>query len=94
MHALSDFQDTYSTRGFSTSNQLESYIKKKFDQQYDKGDTGIYARLNAKAETAKIHAKRLEVHNHHVNAGKRPYEINPFTDIHKLLNAMDNFRNH
>jgi len=85
---------TYSTRGFSTSNQLESYIKKKFDQQYDKGDTGIYARLNAKTETAQIHAKRLEAHNHRVNADKKPYEINPFTDIHKLLNAMDNFRNH
>jgi len=81
----------YSTKPFSTSAQLEKHIK-TLDPQYDKSDADIYARLKAKTATAREHAARLETHNDCVNAGKKPYEINPFTDIHTLLDAMDNFK--
>lgn len=84
---------TYTTKGFLNSNELEKHIKREFDQQYSKSDSNIFLKLKTRLKTAQKNAAHLDEHNKKVNHGKKPYDINPFTDIHKLLHAMLNFKN-
>lgn len=83
----------YSTKGFSNSDELEKYITAKYDKQYSKSDFNIFFRLKDKLDRAHKNAGRLEEHNKKVNHSRKPYEINPYTDIHKLLHKMLNFKN-
>lgn len=83
----------YSTAFFQCSDDLESHIQEKLDKDYTKKDEGIYKRLKSKVEEARNNAIKLKKHNKDVNPSKKPYEMNPYTDIHKLLDAMSSFKN-
>ena len=81
----------YTAAQFNNSSQLERHIKASHQSNYDKADKNIFPKLKDKLSDALQHAESLETHNSTVNYGKKSYEINPYTDFHKLLEAIDDF---
>jgi hypothetical protein len=60
---------------------------------YDKGNVGIYDAISDRVNLARVRAVRLKHEAMKVaKAGDcRPYECNPYTDVHELLDAIDTF---
>lgn len=81
----------YSTKFFNESNDLEKYIRENHCAEYDKADVNIYIKLKGRLEEARKNAKKLEQFNITNNSDKKAYTINPYTDFHKLLQAIDDF---
>ena len=76
---------------FNDSEQLESHIRHNYQADYDKADENIFVKLKDKLSNALQNAENLARHNNVAYPHKKPYEINPYTDFYKLLEAIDKF---
>jgi hypothetical protein len=61
--------------------------------KYEKSTTSLYPQLDKDVLNARTRADRMN--NATANSSgidnPKPYQLNPFTDMHKLLNAIDDF---
>jgi hypothetical protein len=86
---LLHFEET--NRAFLKSRDIISYLNKRNHfPDYDKGDKNLYERIKDKTATAELRAKRNRQAMEKANPGARIFEINPYTDVDKLLESIRN----
>ncbi len=91
---------TYSTRAYGSCDELRKVLDRHYPNGYDKAMNNLFEETagagHARLLTAISNARRLNREMLKVNAGKPVYEVNPYTNVHDLLAAIDAFiiRNH
>lgn len=75
------------------NSPLKKELKKLGIDDYDKADDRLYDVLSNKVDAAKARAIKM---NHASQSSapcgiSQPYKLNPYTDFHKLLDAIDAF---
>lgn len=75
------------------NSQLCNHFEKIGFKKYEKNSASLYSLLDAMVDDAKIRAEKMNdaTKNSSEINDPRPYQLNPFTDLHKLLNAIDDF---
>lgn len=86
---------TYSTHAYSSCNELMKVLDKYYSNGYNKAMNNLFEETtgadHSKLSTAIANAKRLAREMRKVNAGRPIYELNPYTNVHELLEAIDAF---
>ena len=96
---LLHFQDTcapYSCCGDLLNNSnLKAECKKLGLADYAKGDKDIFAKIAGRVNEARKRAEKLNKSQLETAdpAKTEPYHLNPYTDVHKLLDSIDKFAN-
>ena len=83
----SSYEDLYK------NSQLCDHLKKIGLNKYEKNIVSLFSYLNDKVADAKSRADKMNVatlKSSGINNPK-PYQVNPFTEMHKLLEAIDEF---
>jgi RloB-like protein len=86
-----------STASYNSFNDLKrnSNLREKHINNYDKGDKNVFEVIADRIATARINA--IEMNQITINAADpswtMPYQWNPFSDVYKLLDAIDEFGN-
>ena len=91
---------TYSPRSYRSCDELMKVLDRHYPNGYDKAMNNLFEE-NAGADhsrlpTAIANARRLDREMLKVNVGKPVFELNPYTNVHELLAAIDAFimKNH
>ena len=88
----------YSTRPFKSCTEIKRVLDKYFDNGYDKAGTGIFYQATGdhfqRLRDARENANKLCSDKVKNFPGENIWEMNPYTDIHKLLDAIDDFLKH
>lgn len=79
----------YTTRFFAKAEEIIRYLKKNGYIDYDKSDRYIYKKVKGKIPEAVNRAKKIRKYQHEANPDSKPYEMNPYTDVDKLLETID-----
>ena len=86
---------TYSTRAYSSCDELMKVLDKYYPNGYDKAMNNLFDETTgadySRLLSAIANAKRLNREMLKVNVGKPIYELNPYTNVHDLLAAIDAF---
>lgn len=86
---------TYSTRPYGSCDDLVKVLDKHFPNGYDKAMNNLFEETagadHAGLRKAIANARRLDSEMQRVNPGKPIYELNPYTNVHELLGAIDAF---
>ena len=78
----------YTTRHFSTADDLIRYLKSRYMADYDKADDN-YSKLKELTPDAIQHAERArEYFQNDLDRGTRIYELNPYTDVDILVDKL------
>ena len=91
---------TYSTRSYRSCDELIKVLDRHYPNGYDKAMNNLFEETagadHSRLLTAIANAKRLNREMLNVNVGKATYELNPYTNVHELLAAIDAFimKNH
>ena len=91
---------TYSTRSYRSCDELMKVLDRHYSNGYDKAMNNLFEETagadHSRLLTAIANAKRLNREMLNVNVGKATYELNPYTNVHELLAAIDAFimKNH
>ena len=91
---------TYSTRAYGSCDELRKVLDRHYPNGYDKAMNNLFEETagadHARLLTAIANARRLTREMRKVNAEKPICELNPYTNVHDLLAAIDAFimRNH
>ena len=91
---------TYSTRSYRSCDELMRVLDKHYPNGYDKAMNNLFEETagadHSRLTTAIANAKRLNREMLNVNVGKAICELNPYTNVHELLAAIDAFimKNH
>ena len=91
---------TYSTRSYRSCDELIKVLDRHYPNGYDKAMNNLFEATagadHSRLLTAIANAKRLNREMLNVNVGKATYELNPYTNVHELLAAIDAFimKNH
>ena len=91
---------TYSTRSYRSCDELMKVLDRHYPNGYDKAMNNLFEETagadHSRLLTAIANAKRLNREMLNVNVGKATYELNPYTNVHELLAAIDAFimKNH
>ncbi|TVZ41922.1 RloB-like protein [Alteromonadaceae bacterium 2753L.S.0a.02] len=77
------------------NSQLCNHLKNIGFKKYEKSAASLYPLLDKKVDDAKIRAEKMNdaAKNSSGINDPKPYQLNPFTDLHKLLDAIDDFMN-
>lgn len=93
---LLHFEET--TKTFSSyenlmnSSNLKDYLKRVGIRKYDKGSDELYHKINKGVAYARQRAKSVNSSVSQVAAmGVEPYELNPYSNVYELLDAIDAF---
>jgi hypothetical protein len=78
----------YSTRPFDSADKIIRYLKSKGYMNYEKNDETIYDAIKDRTITAVTHAKKVRKYQHEANPGCKTYELNPYTNIDDLIEAI------
>lgn len=79
----------YTARPFLKSEEIIKYMKNKGYLEYSKSATDVYRKIKEKLDTAIENAARLRQAQFETSgAGTPAYEMNPYTDFDKLLQAI------
>jgi len=72
---------------------LRSELRKRGIADYDKSDTTIFDAISRDIETAKKRAERMNqaTLTSSFDTENAPYKLNPYTKVHALLDAIDDF---
>ena len=85
----------YSTRAFASCAELVRVLERYFPKGYDKAKSNLFEETaGPRAErlpTAIANAKRLVREVTAVNPGRPLQDLNPYTNVHELLEAIDSF---
>ena len=86
---------TYSTRSYRSCDELMKVLDRHYPNGYDKAMNNLFEETagadHSRLQTAIANAKRLNREMVKVNVGKATYELNPYTNVHELLAAIDAF---
>ena len=86
---------TYSTRSYRSCEELMKVLDRHYPNGYDKAMNNLFEETagadHSRLQTAIANAKRLNREMLKVNVGKATYELNPYTNVHELLEAIDAF---
>ena len=91
---------TYSTRSYRSCDELIKVLDRHYPNGYDKAMNNLFEETagadHSRLLTAIANAKRLNREMLNVNVGQATYELNPYTNVHELLAAIDAFimKNH
>ena len=91
---------TYSTRAYPDAGELMKALDKYYPNGYAKAMANLFEETTGpehlRLKTAVANARRLDREMQKVNPGKQVHELNPYTNVHELLAAIDDFirRNH
>ena len=84
---LLHFENT--TKPYKKSEDIIKHLNKKKYLNYDKTDSNLYATIKNRTEEACKRAKRLRQTSERNNPTKMmPYELNPYTNVDELLDAI------
>jgi hypothetical protein len=82
----------YTTAAFMNYDDLFRRKLKDHLPEYDKGSEWLYSQIKEKTATAVANSTKLNRYSKEGHpAGTPVYQLNPYTDIPKLFNALDNF---
>lgn len=75
------------------NSNLRAECKKVGINDYDKADKKIFDAISENIKTASERAEKMnETTKNSANSScTKPYQLNPYTDVHKLLEAIDKF---
>lgn len=75
------------------NSNLRKECKNHGIKDYDKGDKEIFDVISENIDKAKDRAEKMnEATTNSANPSwTKPYQLNPYTDVHKLLEAIDKF---
>ncbi len=75
------------------NSPLRQYCREHELSDYDKGSKKLFKIVSAQIGTARTRAKQLnaQTQNSADAAAKQPHQWNPYTDMYKLLDAIDTF---
>ena len=86
---------THSTRSYRSCEELMKVLDRHYPNGYDKAMNNLFEETagadHSRLQTAIANAKRLNREMLKVNVGKATYELNPYTNVHELLAAIDAF---
>ena len=86
---------TYSTRAYNSCDELIKVLDKFYLNGNDKAMNNLFEETagtdHSRLLTAILNASRLDKEMQKTNAGKKTYELNPYTNVHELLEAIDAF---
>ena len=86
---------TYSTRSYRSCDELIKVLDRHYPNGYDKAMNNLFEETagadHSRLPTAIANAKRLNREMLKVNVGKPVFELNPYTNVHELLAAIDAF---
>ncbi|MFK5894906.1 MAG: RloB family protein [Pseudomonadota bacterium] len=95
---------TYSTADYNCcgdfikKSQLRNKLKEKGVAKYEKGDILVFDNISGEDGVNKARANAEKMNKSTIQASpqnnNKPYLLNPYTDMHKLLDAIDNFIKH
>ncbi len=66
---------------------MTTYLKKEKKMEYEKNDATIYDEIKNKQEIAITNAKKLL----DINKGKNPFDSNPSTTVHELVELLNKY---
>ncbi|MBC3767207.1 RloB family protein [Neptunicella marina] len=79
-------------KALTSSKAFKENIKKVGIENYEKGQADIYTRLKPYLNDARKNAEKLVIQNKgSYPAGTPTFKMNPSTDFHLVLDAIDNF---
>lgn len=85
----------YSTRAYASCDELMKVLDKYYPNGYGKAMNNLFEETvgadYSRLKTAIANAKRLDNEIQNVNNGKPIHELNPYTNVHNLLEAIDAF---
>ena len=85
----------YSTHAYKSCDELMKKLDKYFTHGYDKALNNLFEETtgpnHARLQTAIANAKRLNREIQKVNTGRPIFELNPYTNVHELLESIDKF---
>ena len=75
-----------------SNSNLKKSLKALNVTDYNKGNKSLFNVLSSNLDFARENAKKAykELKNE-LDSGKKPYEINPYTNFHELLDKIDSF---
>ncbi|EEG06917.1 RloB family protein [Pseudogulbenkiania ferrooxidans] len=76
-----------------SNSKLKEHLKEKGIHEYDKANASIFDSVKGGLDSARKAAKKMNAQTLESADPQRtkPYQLNPFTEIHLLLDAIDNF---
>jgi len=84
-----------STASYSSCDDLikNSALRKEHIKNYDKGDKKIFDEIFDRIDDAKSNAISMNegIEKTADHSWKKPYQLNPFSDVYKLLDAIQDF---
>ncbi len=84
----------YTTKSFAKSEKVISFMRNECNFEYEKNDKTIYNKIKDNTELATKQAEKLNQYSITGNKfNAEIYDLNPYTDVYKLLKSMDNFWN-
>lgn len=85
----------YSTHAYKSCDELMKKLDKYFTHGYNKALNNLFEETtgpnHARLQTAIANAKRLNREIQKVNTGRPIFELNPYTNVHELLESIDKF---
>jgi hypothetical protein len=88
----------YSTAAYDScdslldQSRLKHHLKKIGIDKYEKSHPNLYDKMKPKLSDAIVNSDKLTRYNNkHYNFNTPIYKMNPYTDFHTLLNAIDDF---
>ena len=85
----------YSARAYASCDELIKVLDKYYSNGYDKAMNNLFEETagagHSRLLSAIANAKRLNREMLKVNNGKAIHELNPYTNVHELLAAIDAF---
>lgn len=82
----------YTSKIFTKSDEIISHMKHKHNFNYEKKDKEIYSKIKWYTDCAIKNAKRLNEYELTGAGGKPIYELNPYTDVYKLVELILKYR--
>lgn len=75
-------------------SQFRSEFKRACGKDYEKNDFDVFGIVSHGIKSARVNAAKLNSASRSVAGGRRtrPHHLNPYTDMHLLLDAIDKFR--
>jgi len=95
LHFQSSVPSYFNYDDLRKNSQLCEYFRQQGLSDYDKGSQDIFKIVSPHIETARKRAKQLntQTQNSADASAKEPHQFNPYTDVYKLLDAIDEFGN-
>ena len=82
----------YTSRPFAKSEDIISYLHKKYKFTYQKNDSEIFSSIKNNIQQAIENAKKLDKFEKENNPNSPLYELNPYTDVYKLIEEILKFQ--